>query len=112
MLKNIKQRLKNKDKHTNRKEHVKEDRQNRTPLLQRMKEFQEYVREKNISRKAVTLAAAMLVLAGLAGVKYKEDGTLLPTSSAVGNKDIPIYCVQTEEPKIALTFDAAWGNSN
>ncbi|MDE7207712.1 MAG: polysaccharide deacetylase family protein, partial [Lachnospiraceae bacterium] len=26
--------------------------------------------------------------------------------------ELPIYCVQTEESKIALTFDAAWGNQD
>ena len=37
----------------------------------------------------------------------------IPTSSAtVGNRELPIYCVETKEPKIALTFDAAWGNED
>jgi len=30
---------------------------------------------------------------------------------AVG-RELPIYCVQTAEKKISLTFDAAWGNSD
>ncbi|MDE7272620.1 MAG: polysaccharide deacetylase family protein [Lachnospiraceae bacterium] len=46
------------------------------------------------------------------GVRYKEAGALLPTSSSAKGKALPIYCVQTEEPKIALTFDAAWGNDD
>ena len=25
---------------------------------------------------------------------------------------MPIYCVQTDQKKIALTFDAAWGNED
>ena len=52
------------------------------------------------------------MLAGLLGVRYREEGTILPTSSSVGGRELPIYCVQTEEPKIALTFDAAWGNDD
>ena len=31
------------------------------------------------------------------------------TASAPAKK-LPIYCVDTEEKKVALSFDAAWGN--
>lgn len=112
MLRKRKHHLKNKVKYTECREPMQEDKQPRSPLLRRIKQVQEYVRERNISKKAVTLAVAVLVLAGLVGVKYREDGTLLPTSSGVGKKELPIYCVQIEEPKIALTFDAAWGNDD
>ena len=30
---------------------------------------------------------------------------------AKADKVLPIYCVETQEKKIALTFDAAWGNT-
>ncbi len=81
-------------------------------LIQYMRDISAYLREVNISRKATALAAAVLVLAGLLGVRYRGAGTILPTSSAVKGKELPIYCVQTDEPKIALTFDAAWGNDD
>lgn len=29
--------------------------------------------------------------------------------SRAGKKDLPIYCVKTDEKKVALSFDAAWG---
>ena len=32
------------------------------------------------------------------------------TASSSSSRKLPIYCVNTEEPKIALSFDAAWGN--
>lgn len=81
-------------------------------LAQHMKDMNAYLHEKNISGKAVSLAVAVLVLAGLLGVRYRSEGSLLPTSGSAGGKELPIYCVQTEEPKIALTFDAAWGNED
>ena len=81
-------------------------------LIQYIRDISTYLREVDISRKAAVLAAAVLMLAGLVGVRYKEAGTLLPTSSGANGKELPIYCVQTEEPKIALTFDAAWGNED
>ena len=33
-------------------------------------------------------------------------------SSAVNGRQLPIYCVQTDQKKVALTFDAAWGNED
>lgn len=81
-------------------------------LIQYLREISVYLQEINISKKTTILAAAVLVLAGLLGVHYREEGTILPTSSSVGGRELPIYCVQTEEPKIALTFDAAWGNDD
>lgn len=29
-----------------------------------------------------------------------------------GDRKLPVYCVETEEPVVALTFDAAWGNED
>lgn len=33
-------------------------------------------------------------------------------SNTVNGKELPIYCVDTEEKKVALSFDAAWGNED
>lgn len=41
----------------------------------------------------------------------KHAETIGVSSSATG-KELPIYCVQTEDPKIAISFDAAWGNDD
>lgn len=35
--------------------------------------------------------------------------TAIAVSSTYGNRELPIYCVDTEEKKVALSFDAAWG---
>lgn len=40
---------------------------------------------------------------------------ILPTAAGTQNvqaKKLPIYCVETEEKKIAISFDAAWGNED
>ena len=47
----------------------------------------------------------MLVIAG--GV-YLIPKSFVASSSS--SRKLPIYCVDTKEPKIALSFDAAWGN--
>lgn len=94
------------------KSNDKNDSQTSGVLIQYMHELSDYLKERNLSKKVVTMAVAVLMLAGLMGVHYKESGSLLPTSGSASKKVLPIYCVQTEEPKIALTFDAAWGNED
>lgn len=41
-----------------------------------------------------------------AGSKILND--TIPTAGKA--KKLPIYCVDTEEKKVSLSFDAAWGN--
>lgn len=99
-------------KSSKRENDVNADAETSGVLIQYVRELSEYLHEKKLSKKAVTLMAAVLMLAGLLGVKFNADETLLPTGAAVSNRKLPIYCVQTDEPKIALTFDAAWGNED
>lgn len=56
---------------------------------------------------------AFILVAGLAfAYQYKQDGQIAATSSTVGNRKLPIYCVDTDEKKVALSFDAAWGGGH
>lgn len=63
-------------------------------------------------RKAVKPGFLLLAF----GVLLVGAATLIPaavsTGTSAGNRELPIYCVQTEEKKIALSFDAAWGNED
>ena len=55
-------------------------------------------------RHIMVVCAAVLVLAvGLIGAV---------NAFADGNKKLPIYCVDTPDKKIAISFDAAWGNDD
>lgn len=38
--------------------------------------------------------------------------TTMASYNVTANKLVPIYCVETEEKKVALSFDAAWGNED
>ena len=33
-------------------------------------------------------------------------------NNSIGNRELPIYSVDTPQKKVALSFDAAWGNEN
>lgn len=56
-------------------------------------------------------ALALAAVALLRGVLVSEGGSIT-VSNSVGGRELPIYCVECKEPKIALTFDAAWGNED
>ncbi len=53
---------------------------------------------------AMSIALAVMVMVGLIAGKY--------VSSASATQKLPIYSVQTEEKKVAVTFDAAWTNQD
>lgn len=53
---------------------------------------------------AVVLTAAMIVV-------LTQQKSVAVTATPK-DRTLPIYCVQTKEPQIALTFDAAWGNED
>ncbi len=55
---------------------------------------------------ALIVATVVIVTAVLAG-----HGVNAITAS-VNERKLPIYCVHTADKEIALTFDAAWGNSD
>ena len=49
----------------------------------------------------------VLILAACVGVSKTVTVT-----NTVNGKELPIYSVETEEKKVALSFDAAWGDGN
>ncbi len=53
---------------------------------------------------AVTLSALLIVI-GICGRK----SALSSAAAEESKRLLPIYCVETDEKKVAVTFDAAWG---
>ena len=51
----------------------------------------------------------MLILS--VGYNRQVAERVATVSATVGNRELPIYCVDTDEKKIALSFDAAWGDA-
>lgn len=67
--------------------------------------------DKLVVLKAILLVIVLFILVVLAC--YYLPG-VVPVSSqgtVVENRLLPIYCTTCDEPKIALSFDAAWDNS-
>ncbi len=59
-------------------------------------------------KRICMLAVLCLVLAGV----YLGVAEVASVSNTVNGKELPIYSVETEEKKVALSFDAAWGNED
>ncbi len=62
----------------------------------------------NKQKLGLTLLCALLFLA----IAISNIPAILDVSSKVGDRELPIYCVQTDKKQIALSFDAAWGNED
>ena len=76
--------------------------------------------KENIKRtgfaQAVALQMAKSAAFALATIALLQGiSRMLPDSVTVSNtvngRELPIYCVETDENKVALSFDAAWENS-
>ena len=71
-----------------------------------MKRIASFLSSLSIQRMIAPCLCLMLVLIGL----FFFQKQLAPTSGIVSPRKLPIYCVNTESPKVAISFDAAWGN--
>ena len=68
---------------------------------------------KTIFQKVFSLVTFCLRGIGILTYVYQNYASPIITSSKVGDRHLPIYCVDCgEEKKIALSFDAAWGNED
>ena len=50
------------------------------------------------------------IIAGVGAYRFLPMAAVVVSGNA--KKELPIYCVNTEEKKVALSFDAAWGNED
>ena len=64
-----------------------------------------------MSKKQLLISVSVGIIA-IAFIIGSEIWSKQTAPASVQPKKLPIYCVKTEEKQIALTFDAAWGNSD
>ncbi len=62
-----------------------------------------------ITKRTIICLTICLFAAVLAGV-ISLGAVAQTTETAAETREIPIYCVDTQEKKVAISFDAAWGN--
>lgn len=84
-------------------------------MNQSRKNNSSYNTEKEIKNIGNFVRCGLLVLSVILvstlAIAYGQNQLLTQTTSTrISGKRLPIYCVEQEKPKIALSFDAAWGN--
>ena len=60
--------------------------------------------KERVKRMAAWMVMAVLVISA---IRYVPE--VVTVSTSVDGRELPIYCVDTEKPLIALRFDAACG---
>jgi len=67
---------------------------------------------KNSKVKNLGIVAGLMFIIGVTLYVPGHMDELISVSNSANGRELPIYCVQTEKPEIALTFDAAWADCN
>lgn len=62
----------------------------------------------NRSKWKVPIGFFLVVLIVAASIQYCSK--MVSVSNSVNGRELPIYCVETKEKKVALSFDAACRN--
>lgn len=63
-------------------------------------------------KRSVSSILVWAVILGIIGFSVKTIPDSISVSHDAGGRKLPIYCVKTEKKKVALSFDAAWGNED
>ena len=65
---------------------------------------------KHLQKKHLLYAVATILFVGI-GISVIPPAvqSVSAVLTAEGERKLPIYCVQTDEKKVAISFDAAWG---
>ena len=78
--------------------------------IKRLREAEDF--KTNLRNQVIK--SALFLLGVVAFVKCVT--TFVPqavsVSSTINGRELPIYCVETDEKRVALSFDAAWGNED
>lgn len=82
----------------------------------------DYFWERKTPEKTTVIKVCIFVasLAAVIGIIWGRSEKTMFTSAGVGNnscttvngRELPIYCVETNENVVAISFDAAWGNED
>ncbi len=66
---------------------------------------------ESVNKKFLALGVCFCLACGTGLGLWLDEATPASTifTTAQADKKLPIYCVDTAEPKIAISFDAAWG---
>lgn len=70
-----------------------------------------YFKDNPLKRTLTSLVLLAGTMAFIVGAVLYGPQTISVSTNTNG-QELPIYCVDTDKPQIALSFDAAWGNED
>ncbi len=76
------------------------------PMKEKFEKLWKTIKESRVESK-IWIQALALFLCILFATKLGDAA--IEVNSTYGDRELPIYCVDTKEKKIAISFDAAWG---
>jgi peptidoglycan/xylan/chitin deacetylase (PgdA/CDA1 family) len=81
-------------------------------LPKRNEDLTKEERQQKIKETAFRVTVAVMMIVAIISGITAVTGRSITVSNNSSGRDLPIYCVQTDEKKISLSFDAAWGNED
>lgn len=76
------------------------------------REFIKLIRSKILHYKRPQyILASLIILLAIFSIYLAQNENISVSNSTTG-KELPIYSVETDQKKVALSFDAAWGNED
>jgi Predicted xylanase/chitin deacetylase len=69
-------------------------------------------KEQSSTALFIKVGVVVLSIILMIGFGIKIFPKAITVSNTGSRRDLPIYCVNTDEKKVALSFDAAWGNED
>ena len=78
--------------------------------IKRLREAEDF--KTNLRNQVIKSALFLLGVVAFVKCVTTSVPQAVSVSSTINGKELPIYCVETDEKKVALSFDAAWGNED
>jgi len=66
-----------------------------------------YLKRLHVNKIILPLVLLLIGVASSIALNYKHTGVFFRV-----DRKVPIYCVETQEKKVAISFDASWGEDN
>ena len=78
--------------------------------IKRLREAEDF--KTNLRNQVIKSALFLLGVVAFVKCVTPFVPQAVSVSSTINGRELPIYCVETDEKKVALSFDAAWGNED
>ncbi len=77
-----------------------------------MDNFEKEKKDLILFTKVGAIVLTSLLLLATSVYLYPQTSATIRSQVSTHQKELPIYCVESSAPKIAISFDAAWGNED